>query len=82
MSTRLNLNRFFEASSLLALLCTTVLVYGPGLDSRFILDDLYNLKDLPDISTSGYLQYIFESGFAGPTGRPLSLLTFALQYEN
>ena len=82
MLARLNLNRIIEASSLLALLCTTILVYGPGLDSRFVLDDFYNLKDLDDVYTSGYLEFIFKSGFAGPTGRPLSLLTFALQYES
>jgi protein O-mannosyl-transferase len=55
-------------------------LYYPALDSGFILDDFYNLRGLEDVSTKGYAHYVF-SGIAGASGRPLSLLTFALQHN-
>jgi hypothetical protein len=65
---------------LLAALCAaTALVYLPGLRSGFLLDDAYNLLLLERIPAEGYASYVF-SGTAGPGGRPLSLLSFALQH--
>ncbi len=61
------------------LLLLTVYLYSPGLDSLFFLDDFYNLFELSEIEKKGFFYYIF-SGFSGPSGRPLSLFTFALQY--
>ncbi|MBT7953041.1 MAG: hypothetical protein HN764_15540, partial [Gammaproteobacteria bacterium] len=55
-------------------------VYYPGLESRFILDDHYNLSGLAAVKTEGYINFVF-SGFAGPSGRPLSLITFAIQHN-
>ena len=63
-------------------LLAIVLVYLPGLSSRFVLDDFYNLQNLDQVQDYGYSAYIFSSGIAGPSGRPLSLLTFALQHEH
>lgn len=66
----------------LAVLVTVILfVYIPGLNSPFYLDDSYNLKGLADINLYGYLGYIF-SGISSHLGRPLSLLSFALQYQD
>lgn len=59
----------------------TGFLYYPSLDSHFILDDYYNLFELDQVESKGYLYYIF-SGAAGPSGRPLSTFTFALQYAD
>ena len=61
------------------LLLLTVCCYAIGLDSGFYFDDFGNLSELAEVENNGFFYYIF-SGFAGPSGRPLSLLTFALQY--
>lgn len=63
------------------LVLITFLVYLPGLHSRFIFDDNVNLGQLSEIKDYGYDAFIF-SGISGPSGRPLSLLTFALQYRD
>jgi hypothetical protein len=55
-------------------------IYLPGLGGRFLLDDYYNLHDLDQVRQYGHGAYVFGSGFAGPSGRPLSLLTFSLQH--
>ena len=55
-------------------------MYWPSLDSPFYLDDFSNLERLSDIEAEGYAYYIF-SGIGLP-GRPLSLLTFALQHQS
>ena len=64
---------------LFLLLLLTVCLYAIGLDSDFLLDDASNLSGLAEIEQHGFLYYIF-SGTSGPSGRPLSLLSFALQY--
>lgn len=66
---------------LFALLLVTVAIYYPALDSLFLLDDYPNLDNLRQIESHGYWHYIF-SGIASPSGRPLSLLSFALQYQH
>lgn len=64
----------------LLLLCAA-LVYLPGLGSGLFIDDHANLSGLPRIAADGYAPFVL-GGSAGPTGRPLSLLTFALQHES
>lgn len=68
---------------LLALLVAAVL-YWPGLNGAFILDDDENLQRLSELSSplsaSGLIDFL-SSRLAGPLGRPVSMLTFALQYE-
>lgn len=56
-------------------------IYFPGLDSLFLLDDQANLKDLAEIPARGIEFFLFGSS-SGPGGRPLSLLSFALQHES
>lgn len=58
------------------------LIYWPGLDSRFLLDDFPNLRELEEVTDYGYRYFIFSNGIAGPSGRPLSLATFALQHSS
>jgi hypothetical protein len=67
--------------SLTLLLLMTAIIYYPALGSIFLLDDLQNLKDLAEIQARGMAYYLFASD-AGPGGRPLSLLTFALQHPS
>lgn len=63
------------------LLAVAAAVYWPGLHGPFLFDDYANLKPLgqnggvSDWNT--FLAFVL-SGFSGPTGRPLSLLTFLL----
>jgi hypothetical protein len=58
----------------------TCAVFYTALDSRFLLDDFINLRDLDRIARHGYMEFIF-AGISGPGGRPVSLLSFALQHE-
>lgn len=69
----------------IVLMCLMVLggmlLYLPGLKGGFLFDDLPNLGDMTNYGDvrlweSGK-QYI-SNGFAGPTGRPISLATFWL----
>jgi len=62
------------------LLGLTIVIYFPALSSDFQLDDVSNLGSLATVGEKGILNFIF-SGAAGPSGRPLSLFTFALQYS-
>lgn len=63
------------------LLLVTAVAYYPALDSRLLLDDTNNLHGLVDVGTKGY-SYFSLSGAAGPSGRFVSLYTFALQHEH
>lgn len=65
----------------LLVLMLALAAYWIGLDSRFLLDDFSNLPSLDDVERNGYLYYIFTNN-SGPSGRPLSLLSFALQYSD
>ena len=65
---------------LFLLLLLTVYLYYPGLAGSFLLDDFANLARLSEIEDNDFFYYYIFSGFSGPSGRPLSLLTFALQY--
>ena len=81
------LNKYWKARipgwiGLAAVLLLTTVIYWPGLNSRFLGDDYVNLSDLDSVSEYGYLYYIFGSGNAGPSGRPISLATFALQHNS
>ncbi len=77
----------FKASSLnsavflLFILVLTFLVYLPGLKGGFLFDDFPNLKELGTyggvVDFNSLRAFVF-SGFSGPTGRPISLLSFLL----
>lgn len=68
----------------LALLTLTALVYWPGLRGGFYFDDLPHivLNPFVHIDTPGWeaLLRAATSSNAGPTGRPLAMLSFALDY--
>lgn len=58
--------------------------YSPGFTGIFLLDDFHSLEPLANIKNIGNLellaQYVF-GGNTGPTGRPISLFTFALNSQ-
>lgn len=64
-------------------LAATTLVYWPGLSGGFLLDDFPNLVDNPALrSGAPSMASLWKAAFsmdAGPTGRPLSMLSFALE---
>lgn len=67
------------------LLLLTAAVYFPGLKGAFLLDDGQNLRFLQDIvSPFSFDQLIpvFNAGIATSLGRPISTLSFALQYAS
>ncbi|MGH8751751.1 MAG: hypothetical protein ACREUV_08610, partial [Burkholderiales bacterium] len=70
------------AAILLAMLGCVFVIYFPGLSGGFVLDDYPNLRGLSDIGESARWRDIADyvlGGFSGTLGRPVSLLSFALQ---
>jgi tetratricopeptide (TPR) repeat protein len=66
---------------LLSVLALTFWIYFPGLQGGFLFDDFPNLKELGTyggVVDFNSLRAFVLSGFSGPTGRPLSLLSFLL----
>lgn len=73
--------RLAVSGLLFALLIITFLSYQPGLSGGFLFDDTPNLEPLGDlggVTNLESLQSYLRSGFSGPTGRPISLLSFLL----
>lgn len=61
------------------LISAAIFAYLPGLKGGFLFDDFPNLKPLGDLRGVGdwaSLTSYALGGFSGPTGRPLSLLSF------
>ncbi len=85
--SQMNSVRMLKASSLnpVFLLCSVLalvlLIYFPGLQGGFLFDDFPNLQELGTyggVVDVNSLKAFVLSGFSGPTGRPLSLLSFLL----
>ena len=57
------------------------LLFELPLHSGFWHDDYYNLFNLAHVKDTGMLPYVL-GGIAGPSGRPLALLSFALQHDH
>ena len=66
---------------LIVVFVITIFIYTPALNSPFIFDDFYNLSGLSDLVNRGWLNFILGN-FSGPTGRPLSMLSFAVQHNS
>jgi len=73
--------RLKPVHALIMLLLFSAMICYPALGGLFLLDDMQNLRELAEVEARGYAYYLFASN-AGPGGRPLSLLTFALQYQS
>ncbi len=66
-------------------LLLTAAIYWPGLGSPFTLDDIPNLIGLSQfdqVDTAVRIKQFVLSGGSGPTGRPLSLLSFMINDTN
>jgi len=67
------------------LLLTGVFSYLPGLSGPFVLDDVLNIATLGDhggvANWETFKAFVF-GGHSGPTGRPVSLLTFLIDATN
>lgn len=73
-----------ELSLIFILLATTAAIYYPGLSGIFLLDDYVNLPQLEIISGPNDWQNILAyilNGVSSTLGRPVSLLSFALQAD-
>ena len=66
---------------LAALLVVTAVVYWPGLGGSLLLDDYPTLRPLMDADAGArsWWEVLFGSA-AGPTGRPLAMATFVLNW--
>lgn len=66
-----------------SLLALTALVYWPALSGPFLLDDFSSLPGLSEINAGGndyaHIKDFVLGGNSGPSGRPLSLASFALE---
>lgn len=67
---------------LITLFLVSFLIYWPGLSGGFIFDDFGNLIDNPAFAPNKLHVHFWSSLWSsnsGPTDRPLSMLTFAIQ---
>lgn len=77
-------NRLLPIIGLLFILLLTVLAYLPGLHGGFLFDDLSNLGEMSkygDLHHWENAKAFILNGIAGPTHRPISLLTFVPQAD-
>lgn len=69
---------------LIIILIFTCIIYVPGLSGDYVFDDsaniLENQKLLLEEFTFEQLSRAWNSGDAGPLGRPISMISFALNY--
>lgn len=69
-------------AGLLLVLVITLILYWPGVHGGYVMDDYPNIVEnhslvMPDLSANSLNRAMFSS-HAGPLGRPLSMLSFAL----
>ncbi len=70
---------WWEAILLAVLIGLTYFLYRAALGAGFQFDDVPNLKGLEDVTDLPSTILFSLQGEAGPLGRPIALLTFALQ---
>lgn len=76
-----SMNRVIPPLALLLLLILAAVLYWPGLQGGFLFDDFPNLAPMGrngEIRDWPNLLSFIQTGFSGPSGRPLSLLSFTL----
>ncbi len=81
ITTTMRIGSPSPALALLASLFLTLICYWPGLQGGFLFDDIPNLQDLGaygGVVDWESLTSFVRGGWSGPTGRPLSLMSFLL----
>lgn len=78
------LNRIKITVLLLAAILSIAIytAYHPGKSGSLFYDDYANLDGLSNLKSKAEINSFIKNGHAGPLGRPVSLLTFALQAES
>ena len=74
--------QFLTSALLLIVILINIFIYWPGLHGIWLLDDHYNLTHLNQVNNDFSINKIIHfslEGAASSIGRPLTLLTFALQ---
>lgn len=66
----------------LVFIFTFLCIYQQAAGLTWQFDDYINLKDLSNVSSLQGLKNFIFGGVAGPTGRPISLLTFLANYND
>ncbi len=66
----------------LGFIVTFFYIYQQAMGLTWQFDDYINLKDLSNVSSLQGLNNFIFGGVAGPTGRPISLLTFLANYND
>ena len=75
------LKKYKPAIFFIFILLLTAVVHWVGLKGNFLFDDYPNLKDLGTygvIDSWEKVRNFISNGFSGPTGRPISLLSFLI----
>lgn len=74
--------KFYFILSLIIIFC--FFIYLPGLSGNYVFDDIANIIENKKIAISSLdfiaLKAAFWSGDAGPLGRPISMISFAINY--
>lgn len=73
--------KYYSSIVLFLILALCIIAYWVGLKGDFLFDDYPNLEPLSTygiIDSFDKVRAFVSSGFAGPTGRPISLATFLL----
>ena len=77
--------RLVLALGWLVVLIAAVVAYWPGLDGPYLLDDFGSIRALGDyggvVDWQSFKVFVL-GGHAGPTGRPISLLSFLIDANN
>lgn len=78
------MRKVYLSTVILLVLVFTVLLYWPGLFGDYVFDDPANILDKQQIAIRSLdlnsLKNVWYSGDAGPLGRPISMLSFALNH--
>ncbi|MEJ2296991.1 MAG: hypothetical protein P8X94_00505, partial [Woeseiaceae bacterium] len=73
--------RVWVAVAWAAVVAAAIVAYWPGLSGPWLFDDFGSIANLADLggvrNWETFKAFVF-GGTAGPTGRPLSLLTFLI----
>jgi tetratricopeptide (TPR) repeat protein len=77
--------RVWVAVAWAAVVAAAIVAYWPGLSGPWLFDDFGSIANLADLggvrNWETFKAFVF-GGTAGPTGRPLSLLTFLIDGQN